>query len=318
VALTDISGTIYDPEGLDLGVMVNLFKEGKPIRYYPPRLLHDGGYLLDRFTKRNPTKLTQQTLCYRKDNGNVTEDWLMGSEMNSLWRNNLHQAKSDVFIPAGGRPRTLNETTYKDFLDETGKPTSKAIVEGANLYLTPKARRNLEKMGVLIIKDSSANKCGVICSSFEVLSGLTLGDEEFVKVKAELVKEILNRLNQCALNEADLLLRTHKETGEYLTEISEQISQRINEFTYTLLDYLDTIPLSSDPNDPLIKTFLDYCLPILRNNYRQQLLERIPEHHKKAIIACHIASQLVYKRGLGWLPSIVDVLPVLLKTQTYE
>ncbi len=318
VALTDISGTIYDPEGLDLGVMVNLFKEGKAIRFYPPSLLHEGGYLLDRFTKRNQTKLTQQTLCYRKKDGKIVEDWLLGNEMNSLWRNNLHHAKADVFIPGGGRPRTLNDTTYKDFLDETGKPTSRAIVEGANLYLTQKARRNLEKLGVLIIKDSSANKCGVICSSFEVLSGLTLGDDEFVKVKAELVKEILDRLNQCALNEADLLLRTHKETGEFLTDISEKISQRINEFTYTLLDFLDTIPLSSDPKDPLIKTFFDYCLPILRNNYQQQLLDRIPEHHKKAIIACHIASQLVYKRGLGWLPSIVDVLPVLLKTQAYE
>lgn len=318
VALTDISGTIFDPEGLDLAEMVKLFKQGKAIRFYPARLLHDGGYLLDRFTKRNPTSLTQQTLCYRKVDGKVVEDWLLGSEMNSLWRNNLHQAKADIFIPAGGRPRTLSETTYKDFLDETGKPTSKAIIEGANLYLTPKARRNLEKLGVLIVKDSSANKCGVICSSFEVLSGLTLGDTEFVRVKKQLVKEILERLNQCALNEADLLLRTNKETGEFLTDISEKISERINYFTYALLDYLDTIPLSTDPKDPLIRTFFDYCLPLLKRDYQQQLMDQIPEHHKKAIIACHIASQLVYKRGLSWFPSIVDILPILLKSGTYE
>lgn len=313
VALTDISGTIFDPEGLDLDEMVKLFKQGHAIRHYPARLLHDGGYLLDRFTKRNPTSLTQETLCYRKIDGKVVEDWLNGSEMNSLWRNNLHNAKSDVFIPAGGRPRTLSDTTFKDFLDETGKPTSKAIIEGANLYLTQKARRSLEKLGILIVKDSSANKCGVICSSFEVLSGLTLTDEEFIKIKPELVKEILERLNQCALNEANLLLRTHKETGDFLTDISEKISERINRFTYTILDYLDPLPLSSDPNDPLVRTFLDYCLPILRNNYQKQLLEQIPDHHKKAIIACHIASQIVYNRGLGWEPSIVDVLPMLVK-----
>ncbi len=318
VALTDVSGTIFDPEGLNLEEMVNLFKKGQPIRFYPATLLHNGGYLLDRFTKRNPTSLTQQTLCYRKTDGKVVEDWLQGSEMNSLWRNNLHQAKADIFIPAGGRPRTLSDTSYKDFLDETGKPTSKAIIEGANLYLTPKARRHLEKLGVLIVKDSSANKCGVICSSFEVLSGLTLGDEEFVKVKPELVKEILERLRICALNEATLLLRTYKETGDYLTDISEKISERINYFTYALLDYLDSIPLSSDPKDPLIQTFLEYCLPILRENYRDQLLERIPDHHKKAIISCQLASHLVYSRGLNWFPSIVDILPILLKDESKD
>ncbi len=35
--------------------------------------------------------------------------------------------------------------------------------------------------------------------------------------------------------------------GEYLTDISEKISERINLFIYELLDYLDTIPLSQDP-----------------------------------------------------------------------
>ena len=86
--------------------------------------------------------------------------------MNHILRNTIHEVKTDIFIPAGGRPRTFNETNIKEFLDETGKPSSKGIIEGANLYLTQKARRTLEKLGVLIIKDSSANKTGVICSSF--------------------------------------------------------------------------------------------------------------------------------------------------------
>ena len=118
-----------------------------------------------------------------KSEENSTEDWLSGNEMNHLLRHNVHQVKADVFIPGGGRPRTLNENNFKDFLDETGKPTAKAIIEGANLYLTPWARRSLEKIGVIIIKDSSANKGGVICSSFEVLASLALSEEEFIKEK---------------------------------------------------------------------------------------------------------------------------------------
>lgn len=311
VALTDVSGTIYDPEGLNLKHLVELFKQGRPIKYYPPENLHDESFLVDKNAKRQTTAYSQQTLCWKRHEGKLIEDWVSGSDMNQLYRNNVHQAKADIFIPAGGRPRTLNESNYKDFLDKEGVPSSRAIIEGANLYLSPRARLELEKLGVLIIKDSSANKTGVICSSYEVLCGLTLGDEKFVANKSELVKEILERLKVCASNEANLLLRTQKETGKYLTAISDEISERINHFTDDLLVYLDSLPLSKDPNDPMMKTFLNYCLPILRNNFRDELIKEIPDHHKKAIIACHIAAQLVYRKGLDWYPTIVDILPIL-------
>lgn len=315
LALIDVSGTIYDPEGLDLGVLTELFKQTKPLKYYPPEKLSSGGYLLDRNAKRSQTAYVQQTLCWRKVGDKLEEDWLSGSDMNQILRTTIHQTKTDIFIPAGGRPKTINETNYKEFLDEAGKPSSRGIIEGANLYLTPKARRALEKLGVLIIKDSSANKTGVICSSFEVLCGLALKDEKFMANKSVLVQEILERLGQCASNEAYLILQLHKESGEFLTSISEDISLRINEFTYQLLDYLDTIPWSQDPDDLLTKCFLDYCLPSLRKRFKEELIKEIPEHHKKAIVACHLAAQLVYKRGLSWYPTIVDVLPVLLKQQ---
>lgn len=315
LALTDVSGTINDPLGLDLSLLVQLFKQGKPIRYYPPEKLNEGGFLLDKHSQRNPTPYVTQTLCWRKQQGKVVEDWISGNDMNALLRNNVHQTKVDIFIPSGGRPRTLNQNNIHEFLDETGKPTARAIVEGANLYLTPPARRFLEELGVLVIKDSSANKTGVICSSFEVLSGLTLGDERFMENKNQLVKEILERLKKCAKNEADLLLRTHDQTGDYLTDISEKISEKIINLTYVLLDYLDTITLSKDLNDPLVQCFLNYCLPTLREKYSKELLSEIPEHHKKAIIASHLSAQLIYRRGLDWSPSIIDILPVILEQQ---
>lgn len=315
LAITDVSGTIHDPEGLDLEALHLLFKQAKPIKYYPPEKLHEGGFLVDKFTKRTISSYAQQTLCWRMKEGQVMEDWLSGNEMNHLIKNNVHETVADVFIPAGGRPRTLNEKNIGEFLDKEGHPTAKAIVEGANLYLTPKAREILESRGCLIIKDSSANKTGVICSSFEVLCGLTLGDEKFLEHKAQLVSEILVRLKECAANEANLLLTTHQKTNEPLTLISDTISQRINHFTYQLLDYLDQIPLSNHPQDLLVRCFLDYCLPLLRAQFKEELLKEIPEHHKKAIIACHIAARLVYKKGLDWYPSIVDILPVVLQEE---
>lgn len=312
IALTDGTGTIHDEKGLDLSVLKDLFHQGKGIQHYPPDKLSEGSFLVDKSTKRYQTPLVQQTLCWRKIDHHLVEDWLSGSDMNYLCRNNVHQTKTDIFIPAGGRPRTLNESNVRDFLDETGKPTARAIVEGANLYLTPSARQYLEHLGVLIIKDSSANKTGVICSSFEVLSGLALGEEQFLRNKERLVVEILDRLKQCAYNEATLLLKTHQQTGEHLTVISEKISERINQFTYQLLDHLDPLPLPTDPNDPMMRCFLDYCPPLLRDSFRDQLLKEIPDHHKKAIISCHISAHLVYTKGLSWSPSIVEILPIVL------
>lgn len=311
LALTDVSGTIFDPQGLNLSILEQLFRDVKPIRFYPPENLSEGGFLLDIRTKREQTAYAQQTLCWRKKGGKLVEDWLSGNEMNHLFRTNVHATQTDIFIPAGGRPRTLNDLNYKEFLDSSGKPTSKAIVEGANLYLTPWARHSLEKLGVLIIKDSSANKGGVICSSFEVLCGLCLSEEEFLKEKPTLMKEILEIIRARALDEAKLLLRTHKTTHAFLTDISEWVSEKINTLTYQLLDHFQLLPLSNDPRDPLIHCLLNYCPPLLRTRYEKRILNEVPDIHKKAIIACYIASRLVYSRGLDWQPSVVEVLPIL-------
>ncbi len=311
LALTDVSGTIYDPNGLDLKIMADLFHEAKSIRFYPPEKLSEGGFLLDLRTKKEQTAYAQQTLCYRKKEGKLIEDWLSGNEMNHLFRSNVHQTKTDIFIPGGGRPRTLNDTNYKDYLDPTGNPTSKAIVEGANLYLTPWARRSLEKLGVLIIKDSSANKGGVICSSFEVLCGLVLSEEEFIQNKPVLMKEILEIIKGRAKDEANLLLSTHKKTGAFLTDISEWVSERINSYMYELLDYFGAQTLSNSPEDPLNKCLLNYCPAFIAKNYPDRVLKQIPDIHKKAIISCYIASRLVYSKGLDWAPTLSDILPLI-------
>ncbi|MEX1012650.1 MAG: NAD-glutamate dehydrogenase domain-containing protein [Waddliaceae bacterium] len=309
LALTDISGTIYDPEGLDLGALEELFHQQRPIKYYPPEKLHNEGFLLDREAKRKKTAYAQETLCMRMKEGKLIEDWVSGSEMNHLFRQNVHRTPVDVFIPAGGRPRTLNQhNVHLDYLDATGKPTSKAIVEGANLYLNDEARHFLEGKGVLIIKDSSANKAGVICSSYEVLTGLILGEELFIREKEKIVPQVLKRLRKAASDEADLLLLTHKETGKRLTDISDEISRKINKYTDQILDYLEEIEL----NDDLTQVYIDYCLPIVGEEFKDRIIKYVPENHKKAIIASSISSQLVYKNGLDWEPSIVDVLPTLL------
>lgn len=313
IAMTDVSGTIYDPEGLDLDQLAELFHSVKPIRNYPPELLHEKGFLLDTFSKREESQYATQTLLWKKFNGELTKQWISGNEMNHILRHNLHQTITDVFIPAGGRPRTLNETNYTDFLDESGLPTSKAIIEAANLYLTREARYALEEKGVIIIKDSSANKGGVICSSCEVLAGLTMNDEEFLHAKEELMHEILNFIREKARLEAQLILKTHKATLESLIDISDTISENINRYTYQILDHLKTIPLSEDPKAPINQCIFHYMIPYIREHFPSRIMESIPDMHKKAIIACYLASKMIYEKGAHWSPTIVDVLPIIIE-----
>ncbi len=310
LATIDISGTIYDPQGLDLATIDQLFQEGQPLRFYPGEKLSEGGFLLDTKTHREESAYAQQTLLMRKQNGKLIQEWISGNEMNHLLRTHIHQVKADIFITGGGRPRTLNEHNYKDFLDENGKPTSQAIIEGGNLYLSPEARRSLEKLGVIIIKDSSANKGGVICSSFEVLSSLVLSEEEFLKAKPTLVQEILTIIETRSKDEAQLLLSSHGEA--FLTDLSDWISERINAYTDELLAHFSKETLL---NDSLTQALLNYCPPILRKTYSDRILKEVPDVHKKAIIACFLAQRLVYRKGLSWSPSIVDVLPLIVNDQ---
>jgi len=127
------------------------------------------------------------------------------------------------------------------------------------------------------------------------------------------VTQILEIIQRQARDEARLLLKTHKETGRYLTEISDDISFKINSFTYEFLDFFQSISLSSNLKDPLIQSLLNYCPALLKEKYSNRILNEVPDIHKKAIIACHLASRLVYQRGLDWSPKVVDVLPLILQ-----
>ncbi len=311
IALRDVSGVIYDPEGLDLQLLQEFFTETKPIRHYPPEKLSDGGFLLDLRSEKKEAVHIVKVLSMKKVGEHLREEWLSGSEAQEVVRNFVHKTTADVFIPAGGRPATLNHFNAHEFLDSEKKPTAKTIIEGANLYLTPEAREYLEERGTIIIKDVSANKGGVICSSYEVLSSLSLTDEQFLEHKEAIVKEILQKIEEYAREEVKLVLATHALTKEYCSRISRRVAERINKYSAEIREYLHPIVL--DEKSPYMSCFSEFCLPLLNKQFPEALKTSIPDVHKKAIIAAWIASKVVYSRGLDWSPSIVDVLPFLIQ-----
>jgi glutamate dehydrogenase len=140
VGIADASGCGEDPSGLDHEELLRLVREGRPIVDFDcSKLSHDG-------------------VVHKADNPEGIKA-----------RNSMHnRLKSDAFLPCGGRPNTIDITNYHNFISD-GVPSSPLVVEGANLFITKEARKALfEEGGVAIVKDSSANKGGVITSSYEI------------------------------------------------------------------------------------------------------------------------------------------------------
>ena len=143
-------------------------------------------------------------------------------------RNTMHsRVEADAFIPAGGRPNTIDIHNYKHFLKANGTPSAPLIVEAANIFITAEARDALfREAGVLIVKDSSANKCGVICSSYEIAAAMLLSEEEFFENKEKIVNEVLTKLRYLAKLEAELLFREFEANTGSLISRSQIITKK--------------------------------------------------------------------------------------------
>ena len=70
-------------------------------------------------------------------------------------RDSMHnRVQADVFVPAGGRPATINAGNWEQYLSAPGGGASAPlVVEGANLFTTPAARQSLhDAAGVVFVK----------------------------------------------------------------------------------------------------------------------------------------------------------------------
>lgn len=280
VAIADGYGAAYDPEGLSWKELLRLVGSEKSIAEYDTQKLSS----------------SKAAFAIRAD-----------SNENILKRNNLHfEVHADIFIPAGGRPYAVTENNAHKFVDSNGKATCRAIVEGANIFFTNEAREKIQNSGIIMIKDSTANKCGVICSSFEVIESLILDEEEFMSIKDVYVKQVIDILREKASMEAKLLFR---EFGLYagtknLVTISKEISRDINHLTDILLTEFSHLGEEVLKNKLYLNLILKHCPPILVEKYKDRITSKLPLSYMVAILAAQIASYIVYNEGLAWVSSI--------------
>lgn len=291
IAVVDGSGVLYDPEGLDREELARLARAREPSSGYDDSLLGGRGFkvgLSDRDRRLPGGELVASGLGFRN-----------GFHLDS-------RLKADLFLPCGGRPKSINLTNWKSLLGEDGEPRFRWIVEGANLFIAQEARLKLEEKGVLIFKDSSANKGGVISSSLEVLAGLALTDAEYEALmvvhpggsipefRERYVAEVAATIRRLADSEFRLLWEGHEGGGPPLSRLSEALSERIAEITRAIEGS------ALFENEAVRRGAFRRYIPkaLLERIGMDAVLERVPESYQRAIFARAVASGFIYRFGL--------------------
>lgn len=284
VGMADGSGCAEDPAGLPMAELLRLFEQSLPLSALDRAALSPSGLL-------------------------TTVDTEEGFHA----RNSMHnRVVADAFIPAGGRPSAINGSNWRDFLLPDGTPSAKVIVEGANLFVTPEARQALfEECGLPIIKDSSANKCGVICSSLEIAASIVLERDEFVALKPAYVPAVVDRLRALARLEASRIMAESRLRPHVpLPKLSEQLSLAILRVTNAAADALES--LEPERKERLWPLMREHLPAPLFDAYSTRIAEALPWEYQKSLIAASLASRLVYREGLSWAESLPsEALPTV-------
>lgn len=295
--IVDGSGGIFDPDGLDREELGRIVLKDDLDKFRQEKL-NPGGFILYR-NERRREQLRDLFKKAVKTDGEIEEHWVTVDEFHREMDDLLFSTPADLFIPGGGRPETINEENWQRLIGRDGSPSARVIVEGANSFITPAARAEIQRRGVILLRDASANKCGVISSSYEIIANLLMTDKEFLTNKERYVCDVLTILEKRAADEARLILARHKEAAGRLlyTEISSAISTEINAHYARLFDFFQ------DRNDllrsPLFRRVLLSHLPrFLSDNpkYRKRI-SNLSTKYQAAILASEIASLIVYRGG---------------------
>jgi glutamate dehydrogenase len=277
VGIADGSGSAEDPDGLDHTELMRLVDLSKPIGFF------------DR-SKIGP-------------NGRLA---LLDEPDGVRLRNSMHnRVVADAFVPCGGRPNTIHAGNWREFLTSTGTPSSRLIVEGANLFLTPEARTKLSEAGAMIVKDSSANKCGVICSSFEIIACMLLSEDEFLAIKDQFVDQVLVKLRMLARREAELLLRVHRHRPHIpLPDLSIRLSRVMIRTADAIESSLDT--LSPDDMNLVRRLVVDHLPPVLLEVAEGRVPTHMPNAYLKWMMAKSLSARIVYREGFEYIETMSD------------
>ena len=303
--IADGGSVLFDPDGLDRGELLKLAlaRHTEPrlnTLAYPAERLGPRGFRVPRapgsVTLPDGTALEDGAYFHR----NVLSD-----PASRAW---IEAADIQVFVPCGGLKDTINAGNVHGFIDLFRE--LRVIVEGANVFFDDTAREVIAReTGILQIRDSSANKGGVTCSSVaEVLAAFLLEDSyEDVLVgdtaaRCELVRAVLGTIARNADAETRMLLALHESTGTPLYTLSVETSEDLFGLQETLYGHLPAILGHRD----LVTAALQAYIPA-------RLLERVgmdrvlhlldrPDlrSYRDAILTKKLAAMALYRHAADW------------------
>eukprot|EP00823_Brevimastigomonas_motovehiculus_P009933 TRINITY_DN97_c0_g1_i2.p1 TRINITY_DN97_c0_g1~~TRINITY_DN97_c0_g1_i2.p1 ORF type:complete len:973 (-),score=285.40 TRINITY_DN97_c0_g1_i2:147-3065(-) len=292
VGVVDGSGVLCDPEGIDRPELMRLAKARKMVENFDVSKLGPKGFRV-KITEKNVTL----------PHGEVVENGLH-------FRNSFHlhpMAAADLFVPCGGRPNSINLQNVKALIDKNGKCRYKAIVEGANLFITADARMVLENAGAVLYKDATANKGGVTSSSKEVLASMAFPETEFEQHMAvhdpsnvpqfykDYVQDIIRFVENNADMEFECIWKECARTGIARNIMTNLVSDKINSINL----FIQASPLFG--NEKVRRNVLAEAVPqtLQAKLGLETVLKNVPENYLRAMFGCHLACKYVYKYGIA-------------------
>ena len=297
VSLVDGTAGLYDPEGVDRDALSGLVLRND-LDGFNPDALHPGGFILFRQTRSQNGLRALHRKVARTGKG-LEESLITVDEFQRELEKLIFNVSADMFLPCGGRPETIDHNNWDKLFKDDGTPAVRIIVEGANSFITPEAREEIQKRGVVVLRDASANKCGVISSSYEILANLIMTEKQFLSHKDTYVHDVLDILERRAKEEADLIFKRYREKEGKVpyTDISRAISTEINEHYARMFIFFQTRPELA--GQPLFERIILNHLPaLIRDSPKfKKRIKEFPPKIKYAILACEIASHLVYHGG---------------------
>ena len=280
IAVVDGSGVLFDPQGINRTELTRLAGERQMIGQFD----------------------TSKLECWRFPCScwwvpSFSTWWHYTFPDGLSFRNLFHlnaKAKADFFVPCGGRPESVDINSVHKLISENGTPRFKYIVEGANLFFTQDARLRLEKCGVHLFKDASANKGGVTSSSLEVLAALAFDDQEHSQLMCkqpdgtlpqfyqEYVENVQHCIEKNARLEFECLWRESERTQKPKCVLSDDLSFAI----IKLREELEHTNLWA--NEGLRKLVMSKALPSLLLNKLglDTILKRVPENYLRSYFRC--------------------------------
>ena len=293
--IVDGTAALFDPQGIDRDELRRITLH-HDLDAFDPCRIGPGGFMVFRTGRRCEGLRETYRKVFRGEYG-PEEAWLDLDEFHHVYDSLIFTVKADLFIPAGGRPETIDGSNWRSFLDSDGAASSRVIIEGANSFITPEARILLQQSGITIMRDASANKCGVISSSYEIIANLLMNEQEFMREKERYVADVLEILKRRAADEARLILKRRDESGGTLlcTAVSEAVSREINELYARLFEFFSARPGLASVQ-PFRGAVLRHLPRILAEtpSYRSRI-SRLPGKYLCAILAAEIGSSLVYR-----------------------